>query len=422
MDKLLVNGGKRLMGTVYISGAKNAALPLMTAALLTKGKTVLNNVPNLKDVKTLADLLSQMGVKIEFNDKQLILDTSGEILAVAPYELVKKMRASIYVLGPLLARFASAKVSLPGGCAWGPRPVDLHITGMKQLGAEIDIDEGYIIAKGNLVGGHINFEKISVGATGNVLMAAVLAKGTSLLENSAIEPEITNLAEMLVAMGAKINGIGTRRLEITGVEKLNPIEFSVIPDRIEAGTYMAAGAMTEGEIILKGCEPKHLEAVIKKMEEAGCKIEIGENVLFLKGPKKLTAVNLTTEEYPGFPTDMQAQWMAMMSIADGTSKITDTIYHDRFTHVAELTRLNAAITINANSATVKGKAKLKAAHVMSTDLRASASLILGGLVATGTTHVERIYHLDRGYEQIEQKLVGLGADVNRVNEKAEFDE
>ena len=421
MDKIIVKGGKRLLGSVVISGAKNAALPLMVASLLTKGKTVLKNIPDLKDVDTLSRLLTEMGVVCTKRGNELELDTTGEIKAEAPYEHVKKMRASIYVLGPLLARFGQAKVSLPGGCAWGPRPVDLHIKGMEKLGANITIDQGYIHGEGELKGSELFLDIISVGATGNILMAAVLAKGRTIIKNAATEPEITNLAEMLVAMGANIDGIGTRKLIVEGVDKLCPVEFDVIPDRIEAGTFMAAAMMTEGEIILKSCRADHLDSVIDKMREAGAIIEIGEEHLFIKGPEKIKSVDMTTEEYPGFPTDMQAQWMAMMSIADGSSIITDTIYHDRFTHAAELVRLNASINIKNNSAYVSGREKLVAAPVMSTDLRASASLIIAGLVAEGATEVARVYHIDRGYEKIEEKLKQLGADIERVHEKMIYD-
>jgi UDP-N-acetylglucosamine 1-carboxyvinyltransferase len=421
MDKIIVNGGNRLIGSVIISGAKNAALPLMVAALLAEGKTVLKNVPNLRDVDTLILLLQEMGAVCTKRGSELTIDTTGEIKAEAPYEHVKKMRASIYVLGPLLARYGHAKVSLPGGCAWGPRPVDLHIKGMEKLGAKINIDHGYIHAEGRLIGSDLFLDTISVGATGNILMASVLADGKTIIKNAATEPEITNLAEMLIAMGAKITGVGTRTLKIEGVKTLNAIEFEVIPDRIEAGTFMAAAMMTEGEIILKNCRADHLDSVINKMREAGGIIEIGEEHLFIKGPKKIKSVDMTTEVYPGFPTDMQAQWMAMMSIADGPCIITDTIYHDRFTHAAELVRLNALINIKNNSAYVIGKERLIAAPVMSTDLRASASLIIAGLVAEGSTEVARVYHIDRGYEKIEEKFKLLGADIKRVHEKMIYD-
>lgn len=421
MDKLLVRGGTQLRGTITISGAKNAALPLMTAALLARGRTVIKNVPNLRDVHTLAQLLREIGANVDVRDHELIIDTTEELTPFASYDLVKKMRASIYVLGPFLARYAEAKVSLPGGCAWGPRPVDLHIKGMEALGAKVEIDQGYIIADGKLRGGEYEFTPISVGATGNVLMAAVLAEGKTVLKNCAIEPEITNLVDMLIAMGAEIEGRGTRTLAITGVRELKPVEFDVIPDRIEAGTYMAAAAMTGGELVLQNCEPSHLTAVIKKMEDAGCTIEAKERVLFIKGPKQLNAVSMTTEEYPGFPTDMQAQWMAMMAIADGQSEVIDTIYKDRFTHAAELMRLNADIAVDGNHARVVGHPRLKGAPVMSTDLRASASLVLAGLVAEGETDVARVYHIDRGYEAIEKKLSAVGANIERVREKMEFD-
>lgn len=422
LDKFLIHGGKKLNGSVTISGAKNASLALMPAALLASGTFHLSNTPNLRDIATMSSLLKSMGMKIGLKGDVLTLDTRGVNKHEAPYEHVKKMRASIYVLGPLVARYGKAKVSLPGGCAWGPRPVNLHIEGMKKLGAEIELDHGYIIASApKLTGAKIHFDISSVGATGNVMMAAVLAKGTTLITNAAIEPEITALAEFLVKMGARIDGISTNRLEIEGVHELHPANVETIPDRIEAGTFLVAGAMTGGTITLNRANPDHLTAVTSKLEDAGCKIEVLRKESFGQGsglrltaPNTLKPVDATAVIYPGFPTDMQAQWIALMAIADGTSVVTDTIYTDRFKHVPELERLGADIELKENAAIVRGVKSLTGAKVMSTDLRASASLILAGLVAEGETEVSRVYHLDRGYEAIEKKLKALGADIERV--------
>lgn len=415
MDKFIISGGKKLHGTVSISGAKNASLALMPATLLASGKYDLFNTPDLRDVVTMSKLLQSMGVTIDRAGSTLTLNTFRVNKFEAPYEHVKKMRASIYVLGPLLARYGKAKVSLPGGCAWGPRPVDLHIEGMKKLGASIDLDRGYIVAKAKrLKGSRIAFNISSVGATGNVLMAAVLAKGTTRIENAAIEPEITNLAEMLARMGAKINGIGTTTLEIEGVEELRPASITTIPDRIEAGTMLIAGAMCGGKIRVENIIPEHFAALTARLEDAGVKISIGSTYMELSAPRVINAVNVTTAVYPGFPTDMQAQWIAMMSVSKGASTTTDTIYKDRFNHVPELVRLGANIELKDNVAMIRGVKQLTGTKVMSTDLRASAALILAGLKAEGKTEVLRVYHLDRGYEAIEKKLVGLGASIERV--------
>jgi UDP-N-acetylglucosamine 1-carboxyvinyltransferase len=424
VDKFVVRGGKPLQGTVEIGGAKNATLALMPAAMLASGTFRLRNTPLLRDVNTMAALLRTMGMKVAIENHEVTLETSGINNFEAPYEHVKKMRASIYVLGPLLGRFGSAKVSMPGGCAWGPRPVNLHIEGMKKLGAEISLEGGYILAKaGRLQGARMHFDVSSVGATGNVLMAAVLARGTSVIDNAAIEPEITSLAEFLASMGARITGIGTNRLEIEGVEELHAADVETIPDRIEAGTFLVAAAMTGGKIRLERVNPEHLLAVLTKLEDAGCTIAASprsggtgqaDGWISLEAPASIRAVDVTSI-YPGFPTDMQAQWIAMMSVAGGTSVVTDTIYLDRFKHVPELIRLGADIELKENAAVVRGTQRLTGAKVMSTDLRASASLILAGLVAGGTTEVLRVYHLDRGYEAIEKKLRALGADIERVS-------
>lgn len=416
MDKFVIRGGKRLSGSIPVGGAKNASLALMPAALLARGTFRLANTPNLRDVATMSSLLTSMGMKIALREGTLTLDTAGVNTFEAPYEHVKKMRASIYVLGPLIARYGRAKVSLPGGCAWGPRPVNLHLEGMKKLGAEVKLSRGYIVARASrLTGARIHFDVSSVGATGNILMAAVLARGTTVIENAAIEPEITALAQFLCSMGARIDGIGTNRLEIEGVDDLHPADVTTIPDRIEAGTFLVAGAITGGTITLTGVEPSHLSAVLSRLEDAGCTISVADTSVTLKAPPQLRPVDVTAAIYPGFPTDMQAQWIALMAVAGGTSIVTDTIYFDRFKHVPELVRLGADIEMKENAAVVRGVERLAGATVMSTDLRASASLLLAALVAEGTTEVLRVYHIDRGYEAIEKKLHALGADIERAS-------
>jgi len=419
MDKFVITGGTPLSGSVEVSGAKNSALALMPAVLLNNGVNVIENVPEVNDIFTMMKLLTQLGVNSEFKDHKLQLDSSNITSQVAPYEHVKKMRASVYVLGPLLAKYGFAKVSLPGGCAWGPRPIDLHLKAIEKLGAKIELDGGYIIAKSNkLMGARINFDISSVGATGNALMAAVLAKGESIITNAAAEPEITQLAQFLVSMGAIIEGIGSNILEVQGVDDLEPSKVVNIPDRIEAGTLMIAAAMTKGKIELKKVNSKHLNLILQKLEDSGVKLIINNDLISIDASNiEPLSADITTSIYPGFPTDMQAQWTAYMSIVNGSSKITDTIYLDRFKHIPELVRLGANVEILKNSAIVKGVKKLKAATVMSTDLRASASLVLAGLVAEGTTEVLRIYHIDRGYQRIEEKLSKLGADIKRVKTK-----
>jgi UDP-N-acetylglucosamine 1-carboxyvinyltransferase len=418
MDKFVIKGGHRLKGEVEISGAKNAALALMPAALLASGYYTFTNVPDLRDIKTMSALLQDIGMEIKRKGQTLSMDTMGVNKFEAPYEHVKKMRASVYVLGPLVARYGYAKVSLPGGCAWGPRPVNLHIEGIQKLGANVELNQGYIIAKAKrLRGAKITFDISSVGATGNILMAAVLAKGTTLIENAAVEPEITALSEFLMKMGAKINGIDTNKLEVEGVDELKSTNAEMIPDRIEAGTFLAAAAITGGHIKVQKCNPEHISAVLQKLSDAGCDIFIEDNCIEIKSPKQIKPVDVTTAIYPGFPTDMQAQWISLMILAKGSSSITDTIYFDRFKHVPELVRLGANIKLNENIAVVKGVKNLAGAKVMSTDLRASASLVLAGLVAEGTTEVLRVYHIDRGYERIEKKLRALGADIRRVSSK-----
>ncbi len=413
MDKFIIEGGTKLSGQIAISGAKNSSLALMPATILSSGKSVLHNTPELNDVYTMIKLLKNLGAEITFNDHSLTINSATINNFVAPYEHVKKMRASVYVLGSLLAKYGSAKVSLPGGCAWGPRPINLHLEAMKSLGAEIEITEGYVIAKSKrLTGAKIDFNISSVGATGNALMAAVLAKGSSVINNAAMEPEITQLCNFLVRMGAKIDGIGTNKLEIEGVQELNSVEVVTIADRIETGTLLIAGTITRGKVKVTNTDHHLLDAVINKLKEIGCKIHYSENEIELDAENiELKSSDVTTSIFPGFPTDMQAQWMALMSLAKGNSTITDTIYSDRFNHVPELVRLGADISIDNNKAMITGTAKLKGAKVMSTDLRASACLVLAGLAAEGTTEVLRVYHLDRGYQRIEEKLQDLGARI-----------
>lgn len=416
MDKFIIHGGKKLSGKVKVSGAKNSSLALMPATLLNSGTNTIKNTPEVNDIYTMIKLLNQLGVKSQFINHELILDTSNITSQVAPYELVKKMRASVYVLGPLLSRFGYAKVSMPGGCAWGPRPINLHLEAMKKLGAEIILDEGYIIAKAKKLNGtRIHFDVSSVGATGNTLMAAVLAKGTTLISNAAIEPEIILLAEYLNSMGAKIFGIGTTSLEIEGQAQLNSESITNIPDRIETGTLLIAGAITNSKISLENVNVNHLDSILAKLEETGVKLMYNNDIITIDSENiNIKSVDVTTSVYPGFPTDMQAQWTAYMTLADGISRVTDSIYTDRFNHVPELNRLGASIELINNGAVIKGVEKLKGAKVMSTDLRASASLVLAGLAAKGSTEVLRIYHLDRGYQRIEEKLRKLGADIERV--------
>ncbi|HOV91692.1 MAG TPA: UDP-N-acetylglucosamine 1-carboxyvinyltransferase [Candidatus Kapabacteria bacterium] len=415
MDKLVIEGGRILKGNVKISGAKNGSLALIPATLLAPGIYHLYNTPTLRDVWTMSQLMNSLGAFCELNDHDLFIDTSNIHNFEAPYELVKKMRASFYVLGPLLARYGYAKVSLPGGCAWGPRPVDLHLKGLERLGAEIEIEEGYVIAKANkLQGARFHFDISSVGATGNVLMAATLAKGTTVLTNAAIEPEITALARFLVKMGAKIDGIGTTTLYVEGVDELKPFNETTIPDRIEAGTYLIAGAMTKGEVEVTNINPYHLSSLLAKLEESGCEIDVNQDKINLKMDDDPKPIDYITAPYPGLPTDLQAQWITYMLSANGTSRVIDTIYPDRFKHVPELQRLGANIKMVDNTAIIEGKSKLKGAPVMSSDLRCSASLVLAGLIAEGKTEVLRIYHLDRGYEHIEKKFASLGASIERV--------
>ena len=420
MDKLIIQGGNRLHGEVLISGAKNAALPILCAALLAETPLHLTSVPALKDVGSTIKLLEKMGVKVNRDADQVSLDASVIHSKEAPYEMVKTMRASILVLGPLLARFGQARVSLPGGCAIGSRPVDLHIKGLQAMGAEIHIEHGYIEAttahlpNQRLQGARYYMDLVTVTGTENLMMAAALAQGTTVLENAAKEPEVVDMAECLIKMGAKISGAGTDVITIIGVERLTGATHNVVCDRIEAGTYMVAVAMTGGEVKLLNVQPKLLDAVIEKLRDAGATVSCETDSITVKSDGQLKAVNIRTAPHPAFPTDMQAQFMALNTIAKGMSKVTETIFENRFMHVQEMQRLGADIDIEGNTALVKGVAFLDGATVMATDLRASASLVLAGLVARGETVIERIYHLDRGYENLEQKLNALGAKVKRV--------
>ncbi len=415
LDKLVIQGGKELNGEIRISGAKNATLPLMAATLLGPGNYQFTNVPGLKDVRTMSNLLRILGARVIEDSHQLTIDTSAASHNDAPYELVKTMRASFYVLGPLVARQGEARVSLPGGCAWGPRPVDLHLKGLEALGAEVRLEQGYIIARAKqLVGTTFEFPISSVGASGNILMAAVLAKGETILKNVALEPEITHLAYFLNSMGAKIEGIGTRELTIQGVEELHPADAEMIPDRIEAGSFLFGVGMTGGEVVLTNVEPKHLGAVIEVGKQTGLQIETGVSTIKVsKGSARPIPVKIATEPFPGFPTDLQAPFMAQATIGEGVTTISDGIFSDRFTHVAELTRMGADIKMDGATATITGVDQLMGAPVMSTDLRASVSLVLAGLAAKGSTEVKRIYHLDRGYEKLEDKLSRVGASITR---------
>jgi len=419
MNKLMINGGGQLSGNVRISGAKNAVLPILAATLLADGPATIENVPHLHDVTTTVELLGCMGVMVSIDEKLSVeVDCSTIENYTAPYHMVKTMRSSILVLGPLLARFGEAEVSLPGGCAIGSRPVDLHIKGLQDMGAEIDVSNGYIHAKASrLKGARLIMDIVTVTGTENLMMAAALADGETVIENAAREPEVVDLANFINAMGGKIAGAGTDTIIIQGVEKLNGTRYRVLPDRIETGTYLVAAAITGGKIMVKDTAPNLLDAVIDKLKEAGAKIELGEDWISLdmegRRPK---SVNLRTAPYPAFPTDMQAQFAALNTIADGTATIIETVFENRFMHVQELKRMGADIEVEGNTAIIRGVDKLTGAPVMATDLRASASLIIAGLVAEGETEVQRIYHIDRGYENIEEKLALLGAKIRRTSE------
>ena len=421
MDKLVIKGGKQLEGTVSVSGSKNATLPIAVAAsILGDGTCVINNVPDLRDVETLRSVLEVLGAVTKFKDSTLHIAPRNEIVYEAPYDLVRKMRASIYVLGPLLARLGRAKVSFPGGCAIGPRPIDLHIKGLEQLGAQIEINEGYIHARADrlaaadmdLSGAH----GPSVGATANVMMAATLAEGTTVIRSAAREPHISDLANFLNAMGAEIEGIGTSVLKIHGVKQLRGTEYSIVPDDIEAGTFMVAGAITRGDVFVKDAVQENLEAVSAKLSDAGVQLDWKDDGVRVTTPRQLSAIELNTEPFPGFPTDMQAQMTGLLSLVPGTSVITEAVHTDRFMHVAELNRMGADILVRGHRATVRGVPKLSGAPIMASDLRAGAVLVLAGMAAEGETVVSRVYHIDRGYERIEEKLTAIGANIVRIDE------
>ena len=421
MDKLIINGGKQLEGTIKVSGSKNATLPIaVAAAILADGASVIHNVPDLRDIETLCAVLEAVGATTKFKNSTLYIEPRSQIAYEAPYDLVRKMRASIYVLGPLVARLGMAKVSFPGGCAIGPRPIDLHLKGLEHLGARIQIDGGYIIAHADrLVGAEMYLRGqhgSSVGATANVMMAATLAEGTTIIRGAAREPEVVDLANFLNAMGAKIEGIGTSVLKIRGVKQLRGTEYTVIPDRIEAGTFMVAGAITNGDIFVENAASEHLEVVSDKLREAGVRLDWERNGVRVTTPGQLQAVDVHTDTYPGFPTDMQAQLMGLLSITPGISIITEGIYQDRFMHASELNRMGADIRVEGSNAMVRGVPKLSGAPVMASDLRAGAVLVLAGLAAEGETVVSRVYHIDRGYEFTEKKLSGIGGSITRVSD------
>lgn len=416
MDKIQIVGGQKLQGEVNISGAKNAALPLIASSILVNGKISYSNVPNLMDIDSIRLLLEDLGAHCTTSSG--CLDVNGSFInkIEAQYDLVRKMRASILVLGPLVARFGHAKVSLPGGCAIGARPVNMHLAGLEALGATISLEHGYIEAKADkLVGNEIYFDMPTVTGTENLMMAATLAKGKSILRNAAREPEIVALAEALIQMGAKIKGAGTAIITVEGVEKLHPVHIKIIPDRIETGTFMVAAAATGGDVLVKGCEPEHIGGIINKLKATGALVEVFEDSIRVKGSKTIKSIDIKTLPYPGFPTDMQAQFMTLMTIANGSSIIHESVFENRFIHANELLRMGADISItNGNLASIKGVKELQAAPVMASDLRASASLVIAGLIAKGTTIISRIYHMDRGYEGIEKKLFKLGADIKRM--------
>lgn len=417
MKKLKIQGGHSLRGEIHISGSKNAALSIIAASIMTEERIVLENIPHLEDVTTMIRLIAGMGVSVTLaDDNKLILDSSKIRNFLAPYDLVKTMRASILVLGPLIARFGEASVSLPGGCAIGARPVNLHLDGLKAMGADVEINEGYICAKAKkLKGAHFSFSPVSVTGTANLMMAGVLAEGQTILENAATEPEVINLGEFLLKMGAKIKGLGTRKITIDGVNKLSSTEHKIIPDRIETGTFLVAAAMTKGSVLLKKTQPEHLQSVLDLLRQTGAVIFYEEDAIELTmNLTNIKPADFTTQPYPGIPTDMQAQLMVLNAIAPGNSIVVETIFENRFMHVLELQRMGADISLSGNTAYITGVKRLQSAPVMATDLRASAALVLAGLVADGETHIDRIYHIDRGYECIERKLSLLGAKVARI--------
>jgi UDP-N-acetylglucosamine 1-carboxyvinyltransferase len=419
MDKIVIDGGRRLEGEVTISGAKNAALPIMAACLLSSGRNELGNMPNLRDLRTMARVLEHMGAAVEFENGRAVIDTAGVDRPEAPYDLVRTMRASALVLGPLLARYGKARVSLPGGCAIGARPIDLHLSALKAMGAEIELQQGYVDAvapPGGLKGAEIFFDHVTVTGTENIMMAAALARGRTVIRNAALEPEVIDTAQALARMGADVSGAGGSVITINGVDSLQPVQYRVMSDRIETGTYMVAAALTGGRVVIKQPPAGRLDAVIKKMERAGVTVDVqpgGDWIV--TGPERILSTDVKTEPYPGFPTDMQAQFMALMTRGSGLAVITETIFENRFMHVSEMQRMGADIRLSGNTAIIRGVDRLNGAPVMATDLRASASLILAGLAARGQTELARVYHIDRGYERIEEKLSGLGARIRRIS-------
>ena len=418
MDKLLIKGGRELSGEIYASGAKNSALPILAASLLADSSMRIGNLPHLKDVTTMIELFGSMGVDVALNDDMEVLIDSSQIKNLnARYELVKTMRASILVLGPLLSKFKQADVALPGGCAIGSRPVNLHIDAMKRMGAEVVIEDGYIKAstKDSLKAADIYLDPVSVTATENIMMAATLAKGTSVIRNAAREPEVVDLANCLIEMGAIIEGAGSDKIVIEGVKKLTGCEYNVMPDRVETATYLTAVTMTGGDIKIKGTIPSSLDSIISKLKQSGADIQVGDDWISLKMNKRPVSTSLTTGPFPSFPTDMQAQFVALNAIAEGNSTVTETVFENRFMHVQEIARMGGSIKLQGNTAYIEGGKALKGAPVMATDLRASASLVLAGLVAEGETTIDRVYHLDRGYERIEEKLNFLGSDIERIS-------
>ena len=418
MDKLLIKGGRELSGEIYASGAKNSALPILAASLLADSSMRIGNLPHLKDVTTMIELFGSMGVDVALNDDMEVLIDSSQIKNLnARYELVKTMRASILVLGPLLSKFKQADVALPGGCAIGSRPVNLHIDAMKRMGAEVVIEDGYIKAstKDSLKAADIYLDPVSVTATENIMMAATLAKGTSVIRNAAREPEVVDLANCLIEMGAIIEGAGSDKIVIEGVKKLTGCEYNVMPDRVETATYLTAATMTGGNIKIKGTVPSALDSIISKLKQSGANIQVGDDWISLKMNKRPVSTSLTTGPFPSFPTDMQAQFVALNAIAEGNSTVTETVFENRFMHVQEIARMGGSIKLQGNTAYIEGGKNLKGAPVMATDLRASASLVLAGLVAEGETTIDRVYHLDRGYERIEEKLNFLGSDIERIS-------
>ncbi len=418
MDKIVIQGARPLQGKIKISGAKNAALPIMASTLLTEGKTEITNLPKLADITTMVALLESLGLKIDRRDGRVVVHANGYRGYVAPYELVKTMRASVLVLGPLLARRGKAKVSLPGGCAIGARPIDLHLKGLEAMGAKIKVEHGYVEAEAKrLKGVTYYFDTVTVTGTENLMMAAALAEGTTVLENSAREPEVVDLAQMLNALGAKVSGAGTSTITIEGVEALQGGKYRVMPDRIEAGTFLLAGCLPGSQVCVEGMNAEHVDALLVKIRETGAKVEVLENAVQVTAPRRIKPVDISTAPYPGFATDLQAQFMAILAVAEGSSVIRENIFENRFMHVGELIRMGADIKLDGNSAVVRGVKALSGAPIMATDLRASASLVLAGLAAEGITEITRVYHIDRGYEKIEKKLRKLGARVKRVKVK-----